>query len=107
MLKEDKCLYIEAEYSNLERKYIETEKEMHRYWISCPVIKEEWAEIHYAEYARLSKILYRLNLTEVNEHNKRALQVGATEHQFEEADIRAFLRSNIQEELDELESELQ
>ena len=105
LLKEEGFSYEESVYDNVASKYVDEPKSIQRYWLRCPEVILEWAEIHYAEYARLSKIMMKLNLTEIAEHNKKAQSVGATECVFSSTDVRAFYRDSITEQLKEMEEE--
>jgi len=102
MLKENEYSYEEASSSTLNH-YGDNFKTITRYWICCPEIIQEWAEIHREEYARLSKLMKKLNLIEIDGHNKKAHSVGARECIFSDQDVRLFYRDGIVEELEELE----
>jgi len=99
MLKENEHRYTESERCNIQKKYVDVDKVMSRYWIQSPVFKEEWTEIHYAEYSRISKLIQKLNLLEVDEHNKRATLIGATENIIVRSDMNALYGISIEDEL--------
>jgi len=100
LLKQEICTYSESEYDDVLKKYYDVAKELERYYISSPALKEEWAEIHPEEYARVSKALGKLNLTDIEQHNEKASKLGSTEKQVVKSDMNALFGIDVTDEIE-------
>ena len=63
-----------------------------------PDIFKDWQEVHSGEYVRISNALGRLNLADINVHNKKAILECAPEKQLMRAEMNALFGIEVIEE---------
>ena len=102
VLREETHIFKKDERINGE--YVAVDSEMQRYWVSAPCLKVEWAEVHAAEYGRISNAFAKLNLAAIEVHNAQARRECPLDRgkQFMKADMNALFGLDISAELDDV-----